>query len=107
MSSGQELIEAYLDDSLTVDQAAELQVWLQADDENVRQFVLANAREEQLREVAVANATLEALATATDRISTPCLPRGKARSRSALACAALARTCSFSEIFNDWSSARR
>lgn len=50
MSRHHDLIAAYLDDSLTEGQAAELDVWLKSDPANIRQFVLANAREEQLRE---------------------------------------------------------
>ena len=55
MSRNNELIAAYLDDSLTDEQAAELELWLNADAANMRQFVLANARDEQLREAVTAN----------------------------------------------------
>lgn len=65
MSRNDELIAAYLDDSLTEEQEVELQAWLKADPSNVRQFVLANTREEQLRETVMSQATLKAATSNT------------------------------------------
>lgn len=63
MNQAEELIAAYLDDSLTEPETAELRAWLNADVANVRQFVLANAREEQLREAVLSSGTLHIVAT--------------------------------------------
>ena len=61
MSREEDLVAAYLDDSLTDEQSIRLQAWLEADAANVRQFVLANAREEQLREAVMSSSTLAAV----------------------------------------------
>lgn len=87
MSHEKELIASYLDDSLTARQVEELQEWLQADAENMRQFVLASAREEQLREAVMSSATLEALAV--EGASYPNARRQTVRSRNTLFCAAM------------------
>ncbi len=61
MSRDEDLIAAYLDDAITEEQTAELQAWLKADAANVRQFVLANAREDLLRRAVKSSATLRAV----------------------------------------------
>ncbi|MCI0534881.1 MAG: FecR domain-containing protein [Verrucomicrobiales bacterium] len=49
MNKPQDLIDAYLDDSLTPDDEAELRRWLAADRQNVREFVLAMHQHRCLR----------------------------------------------------------
>jgi ferric-dicitrate binding protein FerR (iron transport regulator) len=86
MSRAEELIVAYLDDSLTERETAELHAWLRADAANVRQFVLANAREEQLREAALSCVTLSMVAA--NRSPRPRFVRQTIRARAILAWAA-------------------
>lgn len=61
MSRDEELIAAYLDDSLTEAETVELNDWLQADAEHVKRFVLASVREEQLRRAVISSTKLRAV----------------------------------------------
>lgn len=58
MNRGQELIAAYLDDSISEAETLELNSWLRADADHVKRFVLANVREDQIRKVVVSSVTL-------------------------------------------------
>ena len=58
MRRSDELIAGYLDDSLTGEQAAELQRWLRAGPANVKEFTMALARDEQLRMVVASTESL-------------------------------------------------
>ena len=60
MRRGDELIAGYLDDSLTGEQAAELQRWLHAGPANVKEFTTALARDEQLRTVVASTELISA-----------------------------------------------
>lgn len=88
MSSGNHLIAAWLDDSLTEQQASELQTWLKASPENVRQFTFVNAREELLREAVISTETLATVARHTRPVPQSSTPR-YARSGAAVACVTL------------------
>jgi ferric-dicitrate binding protein FerR (iron transport regulator) len=86
MSRAEELIAAYLDDSLTKRESAELHAWLRADAANVRRFVLANAREEQLREAVLSSGTLRVVVA--KQSPRPVVVRRTYRARAILAWAA-------------------
>lgn len=87
-SDHDDLIAAWLDDSLTDEQAAEFHKWLKADAENVRQFAIANAREELLREAVISRETLATVTERTRPASQSSTPR-KVRSGAAVACTTL------------------
>lgn len=76
MTNENDLIERYLDDSLTDEQAIEFQTWLKASDENVKKFALASARNEQLRAIVAAE---EEGVVATASGSRDSKPRGMLR----------------------------
>ena len=64
MNRHEELIEMYLDNSLTEDHAEELRTWLHQNADNVKHFSMANAREQQLR-AAVRSAEILSAATSS------------------------------------------
>ncbi len=60
MSRTDELIAGYLDDSLTDQQAVELQQWLHSDPANLKRFTTAMVRDEQLRAAVASTESLSA-----------------------------------------------
>ena len=93
MNSGDDLIADYLDDALTDEHAAEFQEWLREDDFNMRQFLLAVARDEQLRSAVLAQESFAVAKEQTAPRSSVKKPLRRYISWSVAACIVLLVAC--------------